>query len=329
MINEILQTIHKQFESGYQSAEQVGLQYASQEFHRIIIAGMGGSALIGEILINLSAEIKNTLPITIHRDYGLPAAALREKALVIVSSYSGNTQEALDAYKTATRMNLPVVAISSGGQLAKKAEADITPLVLIENDILPPRKSIGYQLGALLRVLENINIIPRQKENLVSLKQNIKERSREEQTKGRELAKQIRDATPLIFASAKYSSVAYIMQILINENANSPAFSGIFPEINHNILMGYDQMPFEQFYTIILQGDDEDPRIQQRQEITAQAIRENQGVVSMLKLQGNNMYSKIFDGIMIGNWTAVYLAKQKRVDPITIPILAKFKSQVD
>ena len=159
--------------------------------------------------------------------------------------------------------------------------------------------------------------------------QNIKERSREEQTKGRELAKQIRDATPLIFSSAKYSSVAYIMQILINENANSPAFSGIFPEINHNILMGYDQMPFEQFYTIILQGDDEDPRIQQRQEITAQAIRENQGIVSMLKLQGNNMYSKIFDGIMIGNWTAVYLAKQKRVDPITIPILAKFKSQVD
>ena len=88
-------------------------------------------------------------------------------------------------------------------------------------------------------------------------------------------------------------------------------------------------MPFGQFYTIILQGNDEDPRIQKRQEITAQVIRENQGVVSILKLQGDNMYSKIFDGIMIGSWAAVYLAKQKRVDPITIPILAKFKNQVD
>ena len=329
MINEILQTIHKQFESGYQSAEEVGLQYASQEFHHIIIAGMGGSALIGEILINLSEEIQNTLPVIIHRDYGLPIASLREKALVIISSHSGNTQEALDAYNTAMRMNLPVVAISSGGQLVENAERDVIPLAFIENNVLPPRKSIGYQLGALMHILENIRIIPCQKQKLLSLKQDIKANSKEEQAKGRELAQQIKNSTPLIFSSAKYSSVAYIMQILINETSNSPAFSGVFPEINHNIFMGYDQMPFGQFYTIILQGDDEDPRIQKRQEATAQIIRENKGVVSILKLQGDNMYTKIFDGIMIGNWMAVHLAKQKRVDPITIPILAKFKSTMD
>ena len=329
MISEILQTIHKQFEVGYQSAEDVGLQYASKEFHHIIIAGMGGSVLAGEILINLSTEIQNTLPITIHRDYGMPIAPLREKALVVVSSYSGDTQEALDAYNTAMRMKLPVVAISSGGQLVKKVESDTVPLALIQDGTLPPRKSIGYQLGALLRVLENINIIPSQKQSLLSLKQNIKKNYHKEQTKGRELAKHIQNSTPLIFSSAKYSSVAYIMQTLINESANSPAFSGVFPAINHNLLMSYDKMPFRQFYTIIIQGDDEDPRIQKRQEVTAQTIQENKGIVSMLPLQGNNMYSKIFDGIMIGNWTAAYLAKQKQVDPISIPILAKFKNQVD
>ena len=329
MMQDILQAIHTQFEKGYQSAQETGLQYASKEFNRIILVGMGGSALVGELLLNLSREAKNPLPVTVHRDYGLPEAPLRENALIIISSHSGDTQETLDAYSTAIRMKLPVIVISSGGELVKRTEADLTPLAFIRDQYLPPRKSIGYQLGALMKILENLNIIPSQEKFLLSLKDDIQNHTYETQAKGRELAKQIKDSTPLIFASSKYSAVAYIMQILINENANSLAFSGIFPEINHNILMGYDQMQFGQFYTIILQGDDEDPRIQKRQECTAQVIRENNGIVSILKLEGDNAYNKIFNGIMIGNWMAVYLAEHKHVDPIAIPILTNFKSQMD
>ena len=329
MVEHILQTTHKQFKQGYDWAGDTGSHYASQEFQHIIMVGMGGSSLTGDLLINLSCEIENPLPIILHRDYGLPIAPFRKKALVVISSYSGETQEAIHAYETAMQMQLPVLVISGGGQLTQKAEQNLTPVAFIQDNKLPPRNSIGYQFGALLRILENANIIPSQKQAILNLQKEMQEYISTAQEKALELISKINSSIPLIFASAKYKSVAYIMQSLINESANSPSFSGVIPEINHNILMSYDQMKSEQFYTILLYGEDDGEKIQKRQQGMAQAIQENGGSVSMLNLEGSNTYSKIFNGVMIGNWMALHLAEQKQVDPITIPILTKFKNKMD
>ena len=335
MIGEhILQKVHKQFDEGYSWAGDAGSQYASggidtNQFKHIIMVGMGGSSVIGDLLVNLSEELENPLPVILHRDYGLPIAPFREKALVIISSYSGTTQEAIHAYETAIRMKLPVVVVSSGGELTKKAEADLVPIAFIKNCNLPPRNSVGYQFGALLRILENINIIPCQKNTLSALQKEVKEYSHTAQQQGKELEQHIKNTVPLIFASAKYTSVAYMMQSLINESANSPAFSGVIPETNHNILMGYDQMNPKHFHTILIQGHDDDDKIKKRQQGMVQAIQEHKGTVSMLPLQGSNVHARIFNGIMVSNWLALHLAEQKKVDPITIPILTKFKSKMD
>lgn len=328
-VKDILYNSHTQFLKGYNSAGDAGSQYASMNFERIVTIGVGGSGFMGDLLKNLSAEIDNPLPVVIHKDYGLPIKPLREKALIIINSYSGNTKEVLDSYNGASVLKLPLVVMSTGGQLTKRAQKESLPIALIsQKEDIPPRFSTGYQVGALMKILENARIIPSQENNLAELEKELEEFSHTAQIQGKQMANMMDSmATPLIFASSKYSSVADIIKGLINENADNLAFSGTFPNLNHNILMGYGKIVQEHFHTIILKSSDDDLRIQQRADLTTKTIQEQKGPVTLINLEGNNVYSKIFKTTTMGAWFASYLAEQKNVNPITIPILVKFKNK--
>lgn len=324
-MDEILKAFPQQFVAGYEAAGDAGSAFASRSFEQVIIAGTGGSALPGNVLRTVSADIQNPVPVIVHRDYHLPIAPQRKNALIVVISYSGNTEEALDAYEHAKQMDLPVVVITSGGALKEKAEANMDALALVPGG-LQPRFALGYQFSALLAVLANANIIPSQKDAMNALAESLDVDAARNTAEG--IAAHIGEATPVIYASQKYHSVAYIMKIQMNENAKMHAFSNIFPELNHNEMMGYVSEQKNSFATIILRADDDDERIRQRQKLTADIITEHGGNVFILDIAGKDCYSKVFNTVLIGNWVSLRLAEAKGIDPSPVAAVEDFKNRL-
>lgn len=314
-----------QFPQGYEAAGDAGSAFASNDFQQVIIAGTGGSALPGNVLRTISSDIGNPVPIIVHRDYHLPIAPQRKNALIVIVSYSGNTEEALDAYEHAKQMDLPVVVITSGGALKEKAEANMDALALVP-DGLQPRFALGYQFSALLAVLANANIIPSQKEAMDALAESLDVEAA--RTAADPVVAHIGTTTPLIYASQKYHSLAYILKIQLNENAKMHAFSNIFPELNHNEMMGYVSDHPNGFSTIILSADDDDERILQRQKLTADIITEHGGKVLTLDIAGDNCYSKVFNTVLIGSWVSLRLAEAHGIDPSPVAAVEDFKSRL-
>lgn len=311
-----------QFSQGYKAGKGVGSQYAASSFENIVVCGMGGSALPGEILEMSAAQIGLALPVRTHKNYGLPEYAAK-KSLVIVVSYSGNTEEALSSYKEALEREIAVVAITTGGQLAKEAEAKNLPFVLIPGG-LPPRVALGQQFSAILAVLENAELINSQKNNLDLLKMSIDPGKYSD--KALALADSIKERTPLIYASEKYKNLAYILKIQFNENAKKHAFCNYFPELNHNEMAGFETGG--NFSVLILRADDDNPRVKERMELTAKIIKEKKIPVELLDIEGEKMYDKIFNTIVFGNWLSYYTAVKNGVDPIPVEIIENFKKEL-
>jgi len=324
-MEDILQQFPHQFPQGYEAAGDAGSAFASHTFEQIIIAGTGGSALPGNVLRTVSTDIGNGLPVIVHRDYHLPVASERKNALVVVISYSGNTEEALDAYEHAKQMDLPVVVITSGGALKEKAEANMDALALVPGG-LQPRFALGYQFSALLAVLANAGIIPSQKDAMDALAQSLDVNAA--RVAAEPIAAHIGTTTPLIYASQKYHALAYILKIQLNENAKMHAFANIFPELNHNEMMGYVSNHPNGFSTIILRSDDDDERIRQRQTLTADIITEHGGKVLTLDITGDTCYSRVFNTVLIGSWVSLRLAEAQGIDPSPVAAVEDFKNRL-
>lgn len=278
---------------------------------------MGGSALPGEILKMLSNFFNWPINIKIHKSYNLPD--LNPSNLVVIISYSGNTEEALSSYLEAKKRKLPIVAITSNGKLARFCEKDKIAYAKVPQGI-QPRLAIGYQFSALAQILSNAQLI-------TNLDYNIKLEQKTIQESAKKLAEKIIDKTPLIYSSDKFQALTYIWKINFNENSKIPAFWNYFPELNHNELNGLNN---KNFYAVILRDKKIDhPRILKRMEITQEIIR-RQGIKSrMIDLAGKNIIEKIFANILLASWTSYYLALRRKIDPLQVKVIENFKKKLN
>jgi glucose/mannose-6-phosphate isomerase len=315
----------QQFSFGYAAAKDAGTQHAQQTFGRMVIAGIGGSALPGALLRTAAEAFPRPLSVVVHRDYGLPADIDLKRSFVVVVSYSGNTEEALSAYDAAREQKLALAVVTSGGELKERAERDSVAVAVVPGD-LQPRNALGYQFAAILGLLANAGIIPSQKEALDSLGTELD--PEREKARAEELTQHIAGTTLLFYASQKYRALAYILKIQMNENAKLLAFSNSFPELDHNEIVGYEASPLEQFSTVILAADDDLPRIKKRQEITAQLITERGGRVYTIDIQGNKIYNRIFNTVLLGMWLSYQLALQRGIDPAPVKIVEALKKKL-
>ncbi len=149
------------------SAYQLGLQHELpdwKDFRQVVIAGMGGSAIGADLLASYSALLA-PLPVSVHRDYGLPVFAGGAETLVICSSHSGNTEETLDAFETARKAGCRMIVVSTGGELAKRARENNIPVWTFEHSG-QPRAAVGFSFGLLLAMFQRLGFLPDQKDAL-------------------------------------------------------------------------------------------------------------------------------------------------------------------
>lgn len=291
------------------------------KFERFIFVGMGGSALAPDLLRVSNPE----LDVLIHRDYGLPDLPdkVLQNSLIILNSYSGNTEEVLDAFETALSKNLAVVAVSVGGKLLELARQNTVPYVEMPDWNLEPRMALGLNLRALLKVLG-------QDETLDEIsKIKIKDCEKE----GKELAEKLKGFVPIIYSSRKNGPIAYAWKVKINETAKKPSFSNVFPELNHNEMVGFhpnevSKLLSQNFNCIILKDETDNPRILKRIEVTAKLFKDNKLNSETVELSGDSVFSKIFSSLQLADWVAYYIAKEYGIDPADVSAIEEFKKQI-
>lgn len=334
-VKTIILNFYQQIEQALHLYQQADVRLDTSRIRNIVYLGMGGSAIAGDLLYDvLFDELK--VPLDVVRGYFAPAHC-DENTLVIVSSYSGNTEETLSAVEFAAQKNPQVVAITSGGQLAEKAQKQGWPTIRIPEGY-PPRQALGFLFFPLYHMLGHAGLLLHYQQDLRSLIRYIKNESkRYEYPKGSshklplDLAHTFQNKIPLFYSTAPYlRTVSRRWQNQMQENAKSMAFSNVLPEMNHNEIVGWEQAAdvIKEFVVVFLENENPHPRIKKRIELTQQIIRDRGVQVVDIYSKGDSMLERVFSLILLGDWVSYYLALSYKKDPIKIANIDFLKKEL-
>lgn len=305
---------------------------AFPEIRQILICGMGGSAIGGDLLSAYCSEIM-PVPVSSWRNYGLPAWAQGEDCLVICSSHSGNTEETLSSFETALTRKCSLIAISTGGALERKAkEVNVTHWRFDHDG--QPRTAIAWSFGLLLALLSRIGLVSDQDSHI---RNAIQEMRKQHQLLGpevdlahnpaRRLAGQLLNRNIVIFGAGQLEVIARRWKTQINELAKAWAsFEGI-PEMNHNTLAGllYPESLYEKTTAIFLRAPMDHPRNQKRIDHSKQFFLQAGIAVEELRASSDDRLSQMFSLLQFGDYVSYYLALAYGVDPTPVDILTQLK----
>lgn len=321
-----------QFKAGFEIADGIKVD---GDFQSIMLSGMGGSALPGNILRVYLSELfdknkdQRRFEVYQNRFYSLPYEAF-DKCLNLLMSYSGNTEETIESFQEVLEHNLPAIGVSSGGRIERMCNENNIPHIKMpmpyEN--FQPRLGTGYFFGALVQVLINQGMIPDTKEQILSTAGKLKENIGSIEAHGKELAEKIKGKTPVFYTSAKFKPIAMVWKIMINENAKTPAFWNFFPELNHNEMNGFVTRQGE-FIAIMLRDSDDYLRNHKRFEVTAKILEDTGMDSEILDYERGDVIYKMFSSILLGGFTSYYLALEYGNDPTPVDLVEKFKKLLE
>jgi glucose/mannose-6-phosphate isomerase len=306
-----------------------------KKIDQIVISGMGGSAIAGDIVSDLFFN-KVKIPIFVNRNYRLPAFVNKE-TLFFALSYSGNTEEALSAVKEAAKCGATITCITSGGKLKEIAEANKYALYLIPPGY-EPRAALPYLLVPILVVLEKIGFISGMKEELEGGADLLQKLQREygattptRNNPVKQLAGKLIGRIPIIFAASGSSAAAGLrLKTQFNENSKVTAVFNLFPELNHNEIVNLSVLKREEhnFSLIFLRAEADLERIVKRMEITKSLIGSRLGGVNEVWAQGKTPLAKMLSLIYFGDLLSVYLAILRGIDPTPVEIITRLKKEL-
>ncbi|MFC1496056.1 bifunctional phosphoglucose/phosphomannose isomerase [Candidatus Margulisiibacteriota bacterium] len=291
----------------------------------LFIAGMGGSAVSGDLLAEYLKD-QVDLPIYIIRSYSLPAFAKRGDLLIAVS-YSGNTEETLSVLRAAEKKRLKIASITSGGKLKARAETKSYPLILLPQGF-QPRSALPNILVAIIKVLERATIIKSKAKELEAAVKLICSLEKKWGYHIKKLARELKSKIPIIFSSnGTTAAIGYRYKTQFNENAKVTAHLAQFPELNHNeiVNLSYLKKGKHPFIALLLVAGNEHSRIKKRIKITCKLLSRNLGKIRKIEARGNSPLERMLSLIYFGDLLTLYLALEKRVDPQDVAVIEKLK----
>lgn len=310
--------------TAYNMGNSIDLPEKKAEFDRIFFLGMGGSSISGAIL---KMHLENSgvkIPIFIVEDYVLPPT-ITPNSLVFAISYSGNTEETVSAYRQAIKITNNVIALEDGGKLEEVCGVNRRPYLKIPKGYQPRTAALSYLLFSVLRMIERYGIIPPQNLEVEHLTKSIQKP--DFKTIAISLSEKLMYAVPIIYASDKYYPIAYRFKCEINEHAKIHAFSNKYSEFNHNEICGYQNLQAT-YHIVTFRFDDDHRRIQKRMDIVKELTKKAGVSTTEIKLSGDHLLTKIFSAILIGDFTAFYLALRYKTDPSPVNIIEELKDKM-
>ncbi len=315
-------------------SQDVRLDKKFSHINKIVISGMGGSAVSGDILRSLLSG-RIDIPIMVNRDYTVPEF-VDTNTLFFANSYSGNTEETLSAFEKARAKGAGIIGITSGGKVGELCRRYNYPLYKLPGG-QPPRTAIGYLFFPLLHALTQIglvkNIAVEIDETIAYLEKKVKEygpgpsRNNPAQTLTRKLFGYI----PLIYGSGEATgAAAFRWKAQFNENSKLLAFNQVFPELDHNEIMGWEspQDITRKFVVLVLKDKADSSRMKKRINITLDVMGKKPYAIYEVSSEGHSLLTRIFSLILLGDFVSFYLAIARGVDPTLIKGINTLKERL-
>ncbi len=302
---------------------------------QVLIAGMGGSAIGGDLLAAYATPMCS-VPIVVHRNYGLPAWARGAETLVIAASHSGNTEEVLDALDYAIRCNCRILVISRGGALTQAAESASVPVWRFVHDG-QPRAAVGFSFGLLLAAFHRLGLIANPADELrdaVAAMKTAQNQLRAEvpavHNPAKRLAGQLVGRLVAVLGSDILAPVARRWKTQINELAKAWGHFEELPEADHNLLAGSinPQEAFNRLAVLFLQAPSDHPRNRRRSELTRKILMLNGISTDTYQASGETRLAHLWTTLHFGDYTAYYLAMAYQVNPTPVDAIESLKKEL-
>jgi len=290
-----------------------------------LLLGMGGSALGGGLVDMLRLQQRAAWRWHVVRDYRLPFAP-GPGTRVFALSYSGNTEEVLEAIGQAHQHGGHHLAVSCGGQLREVAQGLKIPWLEVppKPADFQPRFALYFMFGVLHEVLVRDGLLE-SRCDLVALANRLL--ATDLSAKGKRIADFIGDRIPVIYTDTVYAAgVARTWRIKFNENSKIPALFGALPEVNHNELIAFAPEFANRFAFLLMPDADSHPKIGHRFQLFGRLMEQYGYPVMNLPLEGADGVEKALTSLQLADWVSLHVARGKGVDPISIPAIQDFKS---
>lgn len=298
----------------------------------VVMAGMGGSAASGD-LVAACAGTALDVPILVHRGYGLPACAA-PGALVVASSYSGETAEVLSAVEVALARSVPVVAITAGGALARVAAEHRLPLVTLPPGLMP-RMAFGYLLLPVLAVLAGCGLPVAAKDEVgeaievvTAMAAELEPERPAARNEAKRLALAVERRLPAVYGGQVTGPIAYRWKTDFEENAKTFALAGALPEATHNEIEAWRRPRARGMHLLLLRDTGEPSAVERRIDVFRDLARPAAGGVSDAWSRGRSVLARLLSLVYLGQWTSYYLAVLREVDPWPVPLLDEVKRRM-
>lgn len=299
----------------------------------VVILGMGGSGIAGDVVAGVAGPFL-AVPLTVVKSYTAPAF-VGSATLVIAVSFSGDTEETVEAAGEALAAQATLVVVAGGGRLGELARRAEVPFVAVPSDIPAPRAAIGAMSVPLLMILEGAGLFHGAR-RWVDLAVDQLQRRRSQllghDSPAAEVARRIGRTIPLIYSSAALGAAAAMRwKAQVNENAKSPAWWSVYPELCHNEVAGWGQLGdvTRQLVTLVnLRHDYEHPQVARRFELVGEILEEVVAGTCTVVAEGEGELAQLLDLVMFGDFVSLHLAAQEGVDPGPLPVLEQIKASL-
>jgi glucose/mannose-6-phosphate isomerase len=327
-----IKDLPKQVRDAWNIARAAQLPPAHGDVRNITVAGMGGSAIGGDLAAALLAsELK--VPMGVHRDYGLPAYVGRD-SLVIASSYSGNTEESLSSFEEAQRRGARVLVLTTGGRIAELARAAKYPVITFSY-AAQPRAALGYSLGLVLGALTKLGFvrdltadIDAALADLAKLEERVHEGARTNDAK--KLAIELYGRIIFAYGGGVLGVMARRVKGQWNENAKNWAAFDVLPELNHNAVVGfpYPDAARDALTVLLLRSDRDNPRHKLRFDVTRELLDRASIPHKTLQFSGASMLSEVLQLTLFTDYVSFYLALLNGADPSPVKSIDYLKERL-
>lgn len=294
-----------------------------------LVAGMGGSGIAADFVVELCARHQRL--VVVQKSYGLPAWAAGQAPLVVGLSYSGNTEETLSVVGDAHAAGLPVASVGSGGELAAMAEARGWPHVPVPPGA-PPRAALGWMLGGLLSVLHGASLLPNPRSELLEAAKvvaGLVAPAGGYRDQAAAIASRLAGRITVVHASTGLTAPpAQRWKTQINENAKAPAWWSLYPELDHNEILGWDRQTAAEVGIVTLRDRDESAAMAARIALTIELTASGAVPIAQVWSVGDSALSRMLSLAVMGDLVSVALAAELGRDPMPYELIERLKARL-